>query len=236
VASKTFTWALAAASAAVLLWAGVYVLGRSATGPGPVPPAGEADLRAGAAQRPTDASGGSVTSAAAPVAAAPVALGAPPPGLTAEQWAAVEAELASHPTPAAERARLIAYFTWSDAVQRWRDARGDAALAQQVAAGLPERLAQREVSAAEARQLQAALLLTLEPDEARRVTALKAFDASLPAPAAPDPRQLAFQKSQAALVSAWQARPAAERDPASLARDIEALRRTHFGTKNTTGR
>lgn len=148
----------------------------------------------------------------------------------------MEAELASHPAPAAERARLVAYFTWSDAVQRWRDARGDAGLARQVAAGLPERLAQREVSAAEARQLQAALLLTLEPDEARRVAALQAFDASLPAPAAPDPRDQAFRKSQAALVAAWQARPAEQRDPAVLARDIEALRRTHFGTQSTTGR
>lgn len=224
----------------MLLWAGVYALSRSATGSGPVPPAAETDPRAGPAQRPTsasgDAPGGAATPPAAPVAAAPASLGAPPPGLTAQQWAAVEAELASHPTPAAERARLIAYFTWSDAVQRWRDARGDVALAQQLANGLPERMAQREVSAAEARQLQAALLLTLEPDEARRVAALKAFDARLPAPAAPDPRQQAFQRSQAALVSAWQARPAAERDPAALARDIEALRRTHFGTKSTTGR
>jgi hypothetical protein len=156
-----------------------------------------------------------------------------PPGLTPAQWATIEAELAAHPQPDAERQRLRRYFEWSDAVQRWRGARDDVALARQVDAGLPERLARAEVSAAEARQLKVALLPVLWPDDASRVAALQSFDASLPAPARPSAREQAFQARQAELVAAWQARPAAERDPAALARELDALRRTHFQKETT---
>jgi tryptophan 2,3-dioxygenase len=126
------------------------------------------------------------------------------------------------------RLRLAAYFGWADAVQRWRAAPGDAALARPVDAGLPARLARREVSAAEARQLKAALLQTLAPDDATRAAALQAFDASLPQPLAPDPRQQAFAQAQAAAVTAWQAQPSDQRDPQALAQTLAALRQTHF--------
>jgi hypothetical protein len=170
---------------------------------------------------------------APPATAAAAVATAPPPGLSAEQWATIEAELAAHPQPAAERLRLRRYFEWSDAVRRWRGARHDVALAQQVDAGLADRLAHDEVSVPEARQLKAALLLTLLPDEAGRVAALQAFDAGLPASAGPSAHERVFQQRQAALVAAWQARPAAQRDPAALTRQLEALRRSHFQKEST---
>jgi hypothetical protein len=217
VASKTLTWTFTAASAAVVLWAG------RAFFVAPEPP--EPSVPAAPPAAPVAQA---VTPAATPGSVGPAPVSPTPPGVTTAQWAALEAELQTRPDAAAERQRLIGYFGWADAVQRWRAARHDVALAGVVDAGLAQRLAGREVSAAEVRQLKAALLETLEPDAARRTAALQAFDASLPAPAGPDPRQRAFQQQQAALVAAWQTRPAAERDAAALARQLDALRRKHF--------
>lgn len=151
-----------------------------------------------------------------------------PPGLTADQWAAVEASLQGRPDAAAERQRLWVYLGWQDAARRWHADPADAGLAAAVLAGLPERLARREVSAAEARQLEATLLATLEPDPARREAALKAFDAARPGPTQPEARDLAFQRAQAAAVAAWSATPAVQRDPAALKNEIDRLRRQHF--------
>jgi hypothetical protein len=225
VASRlTLIAILAAASAAVLLW-----------GPwretAPVVSSAADPAHPGAGAPPSN---GTATASAPPeaVAARPQAE-TPPPGLDAAQWATVLAELARHPQPEAERTRLHRYFTWSDAVQRWRGARGDVALARAVDAGLAERLAQGEVSLAEARVLKAALLQTLEPDEARRLAAQQAFDATLPRSAGPTPRETAFLQRQSALVAAWQAQPASQRDPAALQRQLDALRRAQFSEETT---
>lgn len=213
---------LAAALAAVVLWAGRWFF--TAPAPEPVAPApGQPTVTAGA-----DTTTGAAGRAPVATATGPAAAGTHPPGVTADQWAALEAELRTRPDGAAERSRLIAYFTWADAVQRWRAAPQDAALAAAVDAGLDQRLHQREVSAAEARLLKAALLATLEPDETRRAAALQAYDSRLPTTTGPSAREQAFQRQQAALVAAWQARPAAERDPAALTRQLDTLRRTHF--------
>lgn len=155
-----------------------------------------------------------------------------PPGLSAEQWAALETEWRGRPDGAAERERLVAYFSWQHAARRWRANPSDATLAAEVRAGLPARLARREVSAGEARQLEAVLLATLEPDPARRAAALQAFDAAQPAPAPPDVRTLAYRREQAAAVASWHAAPAAQRDPATLKTELDRLRRAHFAQHN----
>ncbi len=155
-----------------------------------------------------------------------------PPGLSAEQWAALETEWRGRPDGAAERERLLAYFSWQHAARRWRADPSDVALAAEVHAGLPARLARREVSAGEARQLEVALLLTLEPDPARRAAAWQAFDAAQPAPAPPDMRTLAYRREQAAAVASWRTVPAAQRDPATLKSELDRLRRRHFAQHN----
>lgn len=169
----------------------------------------------------------STAPAPTPAAARPDPAG-PPPGMTPVQWSALAQELSTRPGAAAELARVRDYLVWSDAVARWRQAPGDAALATQVRDGLPDRLARREVSVPEARALLAALLPALEPDAQRQAQALQAFEQALPAPSVPDPRQQAFQRDQAAAVAAWRRAPEAARDPAALQAELERLRRQHF--------
>lgn len=182
-------------------------------------PAAPSDRQPGPPGQATPAStGGPGAADASPV----------PPGLSAEQWAALQTEWRGRADGAAERERLVAYFGWQDAARRWRADPSDAALAAEVRAGLPARLARREVSAGEARQLEVALLAALEPDPARRVAAVQVFDAAQPAPAAPDTRTLAYRREQAAAVASWQAVPAAQRDPATLKTELDRLRRVHF--------
>jgi hypothetical protein len=159
-----------------------------------------------------------------------------PPGVTSEQWAAIEAELAGRADAPAELQRLREYLGWSDALRRFRDGRaGDAAtpeqlaLARELEQGLGERIRRAEVSAGEARQIESALLALLVPDEAERAERVRRWAAAeLAPPAAADPRQETFARRQAEIVAAWSARPAAERDRAALERELEALRRQSF--------
>lgn len=153
-----------------------------------------------------------------------------PPGITAGQWAALKTELAAQPQ---ELRRLQAHYVFADQVRRFRaQAAGDErrALAQRIDAGLDERLQAGELSAGEARLLKLAALRELQPDEAARALALSQWETALAAQPAPADVQRAqaldqdFQRRQQALLAAWQARPAAERDPNQLERELDALR------------
>jgi hypothetical protein len=153
-----------------------------------------------------------------------------PPGVSAEQWAALEAELAGQPL---ELERLAAHYAFADLVRRYRATpAGDArrALALQIDAGLDARLEAGELSAGEARLIKLAMLRELQPDEAARRIALSQWEAALAAQAAggPEKRSRAqdedFQRRQQELVAAWRARPPAERDPKRLERELDALR------------
>ncbi len=181
---------------------------------------------------------GDVRAAAAPVPAATSAEPEPPPGLSREQWAALVAEMKNRADGSAELHRLSGYFAWSDTLQRFRDARRAGAgadelrpLAQALDAGLAERLRRAEVSAGEARQIESAILAVTVADEAQRGERLQRWAATSFAPAAPtapDPRQAAFERQQGEIVAAWSALPAAARDRAALARELEAARLRSF--------
>ncbi len=219
-------------AAGVAWWA--WPLAPSGAVPGVATAAGSAALPPPVAEAAGPGPGpGWVAGTPAPASLA-AAAGTPPPGMSAAAWAALAAELSARPDAAAELARLREHLTWSDAVAQWRAAPDDAALAARVRDGLADRLAHREVSAPEARVLLAALLPALEPDAARREQALQAFERSLPAPAAPDARQLAFQRDQAAAVAAWRRAPEASRDPAALQAELDRLRRLHFAPVPST--
>lgn len=169
---------------------------------------------------------------------APAAAGTRPPGVSAAQWAALGAEMALRPDGEAELARLDAYFRFADAAQRFHRARPAgasaelSALARTVDEALPERLRQRELSAAEARQLKIAILEVQVADAGERASRLQQWQQALPGNAlpiiAPDARQAEFLRRQDALVAAWSAQPAAQRDARSLEQQLEALRRSSF--------
>jgi hypothetical protein len=169
------------------------------------------------------------------LAAAPAA--DPPPGVSAAQWQALQAELAGRPE---ELRRLVDYFGFADRLQRFRALRAAGAgaemlpLAREIDAGLDERLLRRELSAPEARLIKLAVLEVLQPDESQRQAALSAWEDAVPRRTAPDPavaaREAEFQRRQAEIVATWSARPAAQRDRQALERDLEALRRSSFDT------
>ena len=158
-----------------------------------------------------------------------------PPGLSREQWAAIEAEMTRRADGPAELQRLRTYLDWSDALRRFREARQAgvpatdlAALAQSLDDGLSERIRLTEVSAAEARQIKGATLEVTLPDEALRAERLRQWAAAELAPAIADPRQPTFEQRQGEIVAAWSALPPAARDRAALERELDGLRQQIF--------
>jgi hypothetical protein len=158
-----------------------------------------------------------------------------PPGVSREQWAAIEAETTHRADGPAELQRLRSYLEWSDALRRFREARQAgapaadlAALAQSLDDGLSERIRLTEVSAAEARQIKGATLEVTLADEALRAERLRQWAATELAPAHADPRQATFEQRQGEIVAAWSALPAAARDRAALERELEGLRQQTF--------
>lgn len=160
------------------------------------------------------------------------AAAATPPGVTPEQWQALQAQLLAQPRGAAELARIADYLRWSDLVQRLRVPIVDSAerlrLARAVDAGLDARLRAGEVSAGEARQIKTAVLEVTQPDPAARTAELQRWTAAQATPAQPDPRQAEFERRQAAALAAWSAQTTGTRDRAALERELEALRREVF--------
>jgi hypothetical protein len=223
---KGHWFAAAAAATLAIVW--LWPAGRS-DGPVPLAPAVPA-----LATSPT-APGLSLATAVQVAPGVEVA-GDVPPGISREQWAALQAELRGRPDGPAELHRLADYFAWSDALRRFREARsaGTAAadlrlLAQALDDGLSERLRRSEVTAAEARQIESAVLEAIEPDPSLRADLLERWTAvHLAPPAAIDPRQAEFERRQSVIVAAWSAQPAEARDRNALARDLEALRRQTF--------
>ncbi|MEO8123946.1 MAG: hypothetical protein ABI633_07845 [Burkholderiales bacterium] len=164
-----------------------------------------------------------------------------PPGVSTEQWATLRAEYADRP---AELRRLVDHFTFADELDRFRAGRAEGRSAGQLArarsldAGLDERLRERELGAAEARLIKVAVLEVLLDDEVQRREALVRWEGSL-APPAPDTARVAgevdFQRRQAAIVAAWRALPADQRDPRALERELQAQRVSSFDNQQPNG-
>lgn len=162
-----------------------------------------------------------------------------PPGIAAAQWQQLTAEMQARPDGPAELQRLAAYFEWSDLLRRFRADRaggnGTTGVVLPLEQGLDERLRQRELSAAEALRVKGAILEATVADPAERRYQLQQWAAAVIGPltttlaiASADPRQPRFERNQAAIVAAWSAQPASLRDPAVLARELDALRAQTF--------
>lgn len=180
---------------------------------------------------------GAVVSA---VPTVPASDAAPPPGVSAEQWAEARRALADHPQRDAELARIGEYLAFQSDVERFTRLRAHGkaptpeltALARSLEARLPVRLARGEMHAGEAQLLKAAVLDATEPDARLRRAALTAWSAAEAARASassrPDPREAAYITQQEALAAAWRQLPESERDPKQLEAQLEALRRKTF--------
>ena len=181
---KTLFWAAGALALAVAAWAGFR---------GTTQPAALAVQSAPATATAAVAgqSSSMLPTATAPAGTAPSGPAAPttsntlPPGVTAEQWQQLVAEMATRPDGAAELARLAEYFHFSDALQRFRQLRRQSASGAELAAlartlddGLDVRLQRREVSGAEARAIKLAVLEVLLPDDNRRQATLQQWQAA----------------------------------------------------------
>jgi hypothetical protein len=182
--------------------------------------------------------------ASAPVMAEAPAASRPaegtPPGVTPDQWQALQRDMAQRPDGPAELRRLADYFSYQDAVRRFRALRASqpeapalAALAREIQQGLPVHLQRNELSAPEAQLIEIATLQVLQPDDAARQQALAAWRQQVLQQSGAEAAKFAaanagFEREQARIVAAWQALPAAQRDPAVLQQQLQALRERSF--------
>jgi hypothetical protein len=181
---------------------------------------------------------------ARPAAAAKPAARSVPPGISAQQWHTLVAELSAKPDGAREIARLDQYFRFADTVRQFRDLNRTAAsseptpalvaLARQIDAELDTHIAQRELSGSEAYDIKATLLEVLEPDAEAADEKLERWTRTLPRARTDDDRaamqrDAEFERRRAALVQAWSAQPQTLRDPKALERDIQNLRQQIYG-------
>lgn len=158
-----------------------------------------------------------------------------PRGLTAAQWQVLQDSLKDHPQAAQELARIAEFFGSKadfDAFDAIRaqdpNDRRLAAMARGLLPKVDLHLQRGELTGGDAMALRAELLQHTEPDETRRAEEMaqwRARQAALvPAAAAPDPGFVAYRRAEEQRVAQYKALPESQRDPAALARQVQALR------------
>lgn len=167
-----------------------------------------------------------------------------PPDISEESWDALNKALANEPNKDKERNRLVSYLRFQRAVAQWSqmkdgpDVAGRQALAGEIVQQLPAHMANAEVNAGEANLLLTAMAPDMEPDPAKQQAWIEAQRKALQSTQTPEQaRALAdeqrknkqFAEEQAELVSRWQSTPAAERDPVTLEKQLQALREKIYG-------
>jgi hypothetical protein len=178
---------------------------------------------------------------AAASAAALAAIGTVPKGMSAEQWRDLQLALKDHPDRDAELKRVAQYLAYKDLFERFQAAREQhagtpalKALAQQLDDGLNARLANAEMTAAEATAIKTTLLDQLEPDAKRRAQRLdqwmrqQAQQGVATVNARDAQREAQYKREEAEILAAWRDLPAAQRDPQQLEVQLDALRRRIF--------
>lgn len=210
--------------------------------------AGQAAEAASAASASSTPSNRMPTLAAAPLvqggASTPTVLpDGRPSDFSPEDWAALKAAMSTQPNAKAETERVVSYLRFQRAFEQWQ-ALADSnnvqqrhQLAENLLSQVPDRLTKGEVTMGEALLLSTALLTDLQPDERLREARLQAIRDQLTAAIPVDEQQVArdaerhaeFNRRQAAIVAAYQAKPEASRDPDALAADLNAARNAVYG-------
>jgi hypothetical protein len=168
-----------------------------------------------------------------------------PPDISEESWDALNKALDKEPNKDKERNRLVSYLRFQRAVAQWSqmkdgpDAAGRQALAHEIVGQLPTHMANSEVNAGEANLLLAALAPDMEPDPAKQQAWIEGQRKALQSTQTPEQVQALaeeqrknklFAEQQAEIVSRYQNTPAAERDPVTLEKQLQALREKIYGS------
>jgi hypothetical protein len=166
-----------------------------------------------------------------------------PDFLTEEEWTSLREALKDTPNREREQARIIEYLRFQKQFQRWqalRDSHDTAqrqALAKELLDGVPQRLAQREMSAGEAQLLQSTLLEELVPDAQQRQARLQVerqrlatqpTEAEVAAQRQDTVKQQDYKRREAEIISQWQAMPVDQRDQRWLESQLDAARRAAY--------
>lgn len=167
-----------------------------------------------------------------------------PAFLTEQEWSALQEALRNTPNREKEQARIVEYLRFQKQFQLWQSMHDspDTAKRHEIASdllnGVPQRLANREMSAGEAELMQAALLEDLIPDPQQRAARLATEKQRLIVPpteaeVAEQQKELSqqqdYKRREAAIVAQWEAIPANQRDQHWLESQLDAARRAAFG-------
>lgn len=167
-----------------------------------------------------------------------------PADFSQEDWDALNKALENEPNKAQERSRLVAYLRFQRAVSKFSEMKDGPnvaerqALARELVQALPSHVASGEVNSGEATLLLTAVANDLEPDPAKRQAWVEAQRAQLQGTQSEEQARALqeekrknedFARQQAELVARWQKSPVAEQDPATLERQLQALREKVYG-------
>lgn len=167
-----------------------------------------------------------------------------PADITQDAWDALNKALENDPNKAQERQRLVSYLRFQRAVTQWSEMKdgpnvaGRQALARELVDQLPAHAGNGEVNSGEASLLLRALAGDLEPDPTKQqawinsqMSRLQGTQSEAQAKALADEKRKndEFAALQADLVAKWQNTPTANRDPATLESQLQALREKVYG-------
>lgn len=167
-----------------------------------------------------------------------------PADIAQDAWDALNKALENEPNKAQERQRLVSYLRFQRAVTQWSEMKdgpnvtGRQALARELVDQLPLHAGNGEVNSGEASLLLRALAVDMEPDAGKQqawvdqqLGRLKGSQSEAQVKALADEKRKndEFAALQADLVAKWQSTPTANRDPATLEAQLQALREKVYG-------
>jgi hypothetical protein len=167
-----------------------------------------------------------------------------PADFTQEDWDALNKALEKEPNKVQERNRLVDYLRFQRAVSKWSEMKDSPnvaerqGLARELVQQLPSHVANGEINSGEASLLLTAVATDLEADPAKRQAWVEAQRSQLQGTQTEDQAKALqeekrknedFARQQAELVARWQKSPVAEQDPATLERQLQALREKVYG-------
>jgi hypothetical protein len=170
-----------------------------------------------------------------------------PADFSQSTWDTLNSALANAPNKDQERTRVVSYLRFQRAVSKWGEMTSGPAtperveLAHQLMDEMPTHVANGEVNPSEAMAAVTAMAMDMEPDASKRTAWIESQRARLKPTETPAQAQAQqaekdklkrFEEEKAAITSRWMSSPEANRDPATLESQLQALRERVFGVAN----